>query len=84
MSNGQGKQLTSRSIFGKMLCDIMAIIKQRNCYGVLYYPTMKNPAIVITHRKDSISQLDVLFEEVKHDENGIPILPENKVTYRSE
>jgi len=85
MSNGQENQLTCSDAFGIMCRDIRAIVKERKRHGVMYYPTMKNPALFITHNKDAIiSQVDVIFEEVKHDKNGVPILPECSVTYRKE
>lgn len=84
MDKDQEKQLTKRGPLDIMCDDIRAIVNERNCYGVMYYPTMRNPAIIITHSKDSISQVDVLFDEVKFDKAGNPILPERRVTYRAE
>lgn len=68
---------------GKMCDDILGLVRERGPqFGTMYYPTMKNPAIIITHGHGKISQVDILFEEAKFDEDGNIILPAHRATYR--
>lgn len=84
MDSEDENNLTCNDAFGKMCADIRAIVRERGSqFGYMYYPTMKNPAIIVTHGNGIISQVDVVFEEAQFDEEGQIILPEHTATYRA-
>lgn len=82
MTGHEENNLTQTDPLSIMCNDIRAIAQEKK-FGTLYYPTMKNPSIVMELHDGLIKQADVLFENVKH-ENGEVILPDRKARYRAD
>jgi len=82
MSKISKKDLTKQDSLEKMCSDIRKIAEVKR-YGTIWYPTMANPSIVCEVHNGLVTLTHILFVNAKQKE-GIPVLPDHKVTYRSD
>lgn len=83
MCNSEKKDLTRPDALEKMCDDIREIARIRR-FGRIWYPTMANPSIVCEVHNGLVTQAEVLFINVDHNSEKVPILPDHTAKYRSD